>query len=374
MPNLFPGDPAPWFTAPTRANPRFVFSSVAGRYVVLMFVPSHGDEGAQAATAAVRAQRKLFDDDKVALFYVTADAGDVVDARIQDEVPGIRWFFDSEGEVRSLYDTQDERLAREGGWFLIDPALRIMAAGPLSHAAGMTQLIANLPRPDLHAGTPVMAPVLIVPRIFEPEFCRKLIELYDAQGGTVSGFMREVDGKTVAVHDESHKRRKDALIEDEELKTQCRARIVRRLVPEIKKAFQFEATRMERYLVACYEDTNKGMFRPHRDNTTGGTAHRKFAVSLNLNAEEYEGGDLRFPEFGSRTYRPPTGGAVVFSCSLLHEATPVTKGRRFVFVPFLYDEEGARIREANMDRVDESLKGYRANSRADKPEAVAAES
>jgi hypothetical protein len=65
---------------------------------------------------------------------------------------------------------------------------------------------------------------------------------------------------------------------------------------------------------------------------------------------------------------------VVFSCSLLHEATPVTKGRRFVFVPFLYDEEGAQIREANMDKVDETLKGYRANSRTDKPEAVAAES
>ena len=55
MPNLFPGDPAPWFTAPTRSNPRFVFSSVAGRYVVLMFVPSYASEGAQAAMQAVRA-------------------------------------------------------------------------------------------------------------------------------------------------------------------------------------------------------------------------------------------------------------------------------------------------------------------------------
>ncbi len=373
MPNLFPGDPAPWFTAPTRANPRFVFSSVAGRYIVLAFVPSYAEEGAQAAMKAVRAQRKLFDDEKVALFWVTADAGDQVDARVKDEVPGIRWFFDSDGEVRKLYDGPEERLAA-GGWFLIDPALRIIATGPLSHTNELLRIVAALPPADLHAGTPVMAPVLIVPRIFEPEFCKRLIELYDREGGTVSGFMREVDGKTVAVHDESHKRRSDCLVEDEELKSQCRARIVRRLIPEVKKAFQFEATRMERYLVACYEDKKLGMFRPHRDNTTSGTAHRKFAVSLNLNTEEYEGGDLRFPEFGSRTYRPPTGGAVVFSCSLLHEATPVTKGRRFVFVPFLYDEEGARIREANMDRVDESLKGYRANSRADKPEAASAES
>ncbi len=81
------------------------------------------------------------------------------------------------------------------------------------------------------------------------------------------------------------------------------------------------------------------------------TAHRSFAVTSNLNAEEYEGGDLRFPEFGDRTYRAPTGGAVVFSCSLLHEATPVTKGKRYAFLPFLYDEEAKVIREANLDKL-----------------------
>jgi hypothetical protein len=50
-------------------------------------------------------------------------------------------------------------------------------------------------------------------------------------------------------------------------------------------------------------------------------------VTINLNAEEYDGGDLRLPEFGRQAYRAPTGGAVVFSCSLLHEALPVTRAR-----------------------------------------------
>ena len=31
---------------------------------------------------------------------------------------------------------------------------------------------------------------------------------------------------------------------------------------------------------------------------------------------------------------PPTGGAAVFSCSVLHEALPVTRGRRFVLTTF----------------------------------------
>ena len=65
---------------------------------------------------------------------------------------------------------------------------------------------------------------------------------------------------------------------------------------------------------------------------------------MNRDAEEYEGGNLRFPEFDDRSYRAPTGGAVVFSCSLMHEALPVTKGRRFCVLPFLYDETAAKQR------------------------------
>lgn len=100
--------------------------------------------------------------------------------------------------------------------------------------------------------------------------------------------------------------------------------------------------------MACYDSSVGGHFRAHRDNTTKGTAHRQFAVSINLNTEEFEGGQLWFPEFGRRAYRPSTGGAVVFSCSLMHEATPVTKGFRYAYLPFLYNEEGARIRQANL--------------------------
>jgi predicted 2-oxoglutarate/Fe(II)-dependent dioxygenase YbiX len=153
------------------------------------------------------------------------------------------------------------------------------------------------------------------------------------------------------VMDDSFKKRADFNFDQgeayEPLRAGIRARIARRLIPAIHQAFQFNATRIERYIVACYDATTGGYFRPHRDNTTLGTAHRRFAVSINLNAEEFEGGDLRFPEFGERTYRPPTGGAVVFSCSLLHEATPVTRGRRYACLPFLYDDAAARVREKN---------------------------
>ena len=106
------------------------------------------------------------------------------------------------------------------------------------------------------------------------------------------------------------------------------------------------ATRAEEFKIICYDSEPGGYFRMHRDNTTPQTQHRRFAMTLALNAEAYEGGVLRFPEFGGATYKPATGMAVVFSCSLLHEATDVIGGKRFMLLSFLYDEAGEQQREA----------------------------
>jgi predicted 2-oxoglutarate/Fe(II)-dependent dioxygenase YbiX len=163
--------------------------------------------------------------------------------------------------------------------------------------------------------------------------------------------MRQEGGRTVGRIDPNFKRRRDYLITDEALQQDLVRRLRTRLAPQIAKAFQFQATRIERWLVACYDAETGGFFLPHRDNTTSGTAHRKFACTINLNAEDYEGGELRFPEFGSRSYRASTGGAVVFSCAVLHEAMPVTRGRRYAFLPFLYDEQGAAIRRRNAGTI-----------------------
>jgi predicted 2-oxoglutarate/Fe(II)-dependent dioxygenase YbiX len=205
----------------------------------------------------------------------------------------------------------------------------------------------------------VPAPVLILPDVFEPEFCRQLIALYEDKGGHSSGFMREVDGKTVEIKDAKHKVRRDVLIEDQTVIRQTQVRIHRRIVPEIRKVHQFKVTRMERYLIACYAAEEHGHFRAHRDNTTRGTAHRRFAVSINLN-DEFEGGEISFPEYGPKGFKLPTGTACVFSCSLLHQVSPVTAGQRYAFLPFLYDDAAARIREANNEFLGEGVGAYKA--------------
>ena len=52
---------------------------------------------------------------------------------------------------------------------------------------------------------------------------------------------------------------------------------------------------------------------------------------------------MSFPEYGPRSYKA-AGRRLVVSCPLLHAVSGVTKGRRFAFLPFLYDDEASRIR------------------------------
>lgn len=350
------GDAVPWFQCKSSTNPKFNFNSIAGRYVVLTFFGSTANEKAFKVLSFFCQQiRDKFNDSHLCFFGVSIDPHDLELNRVQDMIPGIRFFWDFDLQVSNLYgalqSSQDNIISYAPFTLILDPSLRVIANIPLvdtdSHNRSIEQIIHQLPSVDDYAQVPLCAPILIVPRVFEPEFCRQLINLYNENGGNESGFMREREGKTIGIQDHSFKKRKDYNIESEDIKTAIRQRLSRRLVPEIAKAYQFPVTRIERYIVACYDSNSGGFFRPHRDNTTKGTAHRRFAVTINLNAEEYEGGNLRFPEFGSKTYRAPTGGAVVFSCSLLHEATPVTKGTRYATLPFLYDDEGAKIREAN---------------------------
>jgi predicted 2-oxoglutarate/Fe(II)-dependent dioxygenase YbiX len=53
-------------------------------------------------------------------------------------------------------------------------------------------------------------------------------------------------------------------------------------------------------------------------------------MTINLNAGEYEGGELRFPEFGQDLYAVERDTAVIWSAALLHEVLPVTQGTRYV--------------------------------------------
>lgn len=360
------GDPAPWVQQVTSSREMVFLDKMAGRYIVLCFFASAADKVGAEAIQAARAQAHLFDDQKAAFFGVSVDKSDESAGRVNPTLPGVRFFLDIDGSISRAYgsfprETTLSKAPVRRFWMVIGPTLRILKVFPFDNGAereAVFRYIEGLPPPERFAGVEMQAPVLMLSDVFEPELRAKLIGLYEQHGGTESGFMREVQGRTVLVNDPKHKRRRDYTIEDVALMEETKSRVLRRIVPEIAKAHQFHVTRMERFIVSCYDAAEDGHFNPHRDNTTKGTAHRRFAVSLNLN-DDYEGGELRFPEYGPHTYKPPAGAAVVFSCSLLHAANLVTRGKRYVFLPFLYDEAASALREKNNAFLDPAVGQYR---------------
>jgi len=336
-------------------NPRYAMHSAAGRYLVFCFFGTTRDPASQALLKAVTNERKAFDDRHAAFFGVTLDQAD---AELKDSLPGIRFILDFDGSVSGLYGVLpqdakpgDKNLPVRRMWFVTDPTLRLIATFPAAGEDGGAGQVLNyvkaLPPPERFAGISLQAPILYLPNVFEPKLCQALIAEYEKSGGAESGFMREEAGKTVFASDPRHKRRRDHSLTDKNLIDLTQGRILRRIVPEILKVHQFRVTRMERYLVACYAAEDEAHFEQHRDNTTKGTAHRRFAVSINLNAD-FEGGDIGFPEYGPQLFKPPVGAAVVFSCSLLHRVSTVTRGKRYAFLPFLYDDAAAAVREQNL--------------------------
>lgn len=348
---LSPGDPMPWFDQRCRGI-QFVPDTMAGRYLVFCFYGSAGDRLGLQAIEAVRRHRDRFDDDRASFFGVSIDPGDEQLKRVQDADPGIRFMWDFDLKVSRLLGSAPNSTDRPGVptairrfWMIIDPMLRVLATFPFGDRADGSEMFAfldKLPHPSRYAGFEIPAPVLVLPHIFEPQLCQRLIDLYDAHGGNETGVMRESAG----VLDASFKRRRDYHVTDQELITLIQRRVMARAAPEIEKLFFMKATRMERYIVGCYASEHGGHFRPHRDNRQVSTQHRRFAVSVNLNGD-FDGGAVMFPEYNRREYKAPAGWGIVFPCAILHQVTRVTRGKRYAFLPFVYDEGGARIRVVN---------------------------
>lgn len=362
--NLTPGDPAPWFTQNSSLGPGYRFHLSAGRYVVLCFFGSAADKQGSAAVAAALNHSSFFDDKRGTFYGVSIDPSDRSEGRAVARPPGHRFLWDFDGQVSKLFGSValDDNVV--GGsinirrfWMVLDPILRVMKTIPFAAGgrdiAELFDYLASLPPVDQFPGFEVHAPILIVPNTLEPELCKRLVDIFEQEGGRETGSMRDIDGVTTEVHDYRHKRRKDVMLADRGLIEAVHTRIRRRLLPEIARIHNFSVTHIERNLIACYDSTDGGHFGPHRDNTTKGTAHRRFAVSINLN-DAFEGGELSFPEYGRRAIKPSAGCAIVFSCSMLHRVSKVTSGRRYAFLPFLYDEAAANIRQQNLASMGSS--------------------
>lgn len=221
---------------------------------------------------------------------------------------------------------------------VLDPDLRVMG---VVTGDNPSEEVVTLLEAAVHRGPPTevtdQAPVLFVPRVIDAALRDRLIRLSENEGGVETGVESSSGGARGEVLDASYKRRRDHTVRDPDLLRELSSAVGQRVMAEVRKAFAFRATRFEGFKIACYDASTGGFFRPHRDNLSPSTAHRVFALTLNLN-DAYTGGQLRFPEYGNQLYRPDAGAALVFSCTHLHEVRDVTAGRRFVLLSFLYGE------------------------------------
>ena len=181
------------------------------------------------------------------------------------------------------------------------------------------------------------APVLFIPRVLDQATCEGLIALFEETGGTPSGTAYVHGDQADWKPDPKVKMRRDIHLQDGPWLDRVKDAMVKRVLPEINRCFNFQVTQHEVFKVIRY-DAGAGYFRPHRDNESRDTQHRRFAMTLNLNTGDYEGGELHFPEFGPDLYVAERGGAAIFSCSLLHEAMPVTKGNRYALLGFFFSD------------------------------------
>jgi len=324
--------------------------SMPGRWVVVMFLGSLAALAASGELTELLSLVPFFEEARAVFYGILSEPPADLSTFLSFDNPAMNFVTDYDAGIAALYD-----VVGSSRTLVLDPMLRAVANigwDPGSHHMGtLRQLLKELPPVDASAGVTLAAPVLMVPRVFDFPLCDLLVQLFDKMGGSDSGFLLDQDGKTGTVIDHRLKRRTDLPIVVPQLCDTMRDQVVRRLLPAIERHFQFKATRMDRYLVSCYDSAVGGHFFRHRDNLNAGARHRRFAVSINLNSG-YEGCDLVFPEFGTRSYRAPEGGAIVFACGTLHEVTPITRGRRYAFVPFLYGEEDAAIRAANNANLD----------------------
>jgi predicted 2-oxoglutarate/Fe(II)-dependent dioxygenase YbiX/peroxiredoxin len=321
------GERAPDMVLPAAdGTPTRYYAHAGGRPALLVFADAASAPRLAALAAAL-------DDDAIQALTIH-----VVGPASLGEAPlPFSLLTDTEGKAAKAYRTQGVPTA-----FLLDANLRVRTSlafdEPTQVAAAAEKLLAQIAaeqRPAREIG--LQAPLLVVPDVLTSEQCADLIDVWERDGNEATGAEASADGRRAEQISASLKRRRDHVVTDAERTRFLATTVGRRVMPEVSKAFAYRATRFEGFKIACYEASDLGFFRAHRDNLSPSTAHRRFALTLNLN-DGYEGGQLRFPEYGPELYRPPPGAALIFSCSHLHEVLDVTAARRFVLLSFLFGD------------------------------------
>ncbi|MCP9319578.1 2OG-Fe(II) oxygenase [Acetobacter persici] len=333
QPASYIGDPVAPFTqrASTPAGSH-TFDMSGGRFNLLLFCNTLNTPTITDTLNAIQANPPPAGSPNCSVFIVCSGTINRTDADLQKHYPHCVFFFDRDLKVHKLFGISPNEPPQ---WVIVNPMLHVADRMPHTLQIWPTLHTWICQQQAVPLGMDCPVPALVLPHILEPEFCAALIHYYQTHDAQPSPILfADRDGNPQRIIAPDFKRRHDCFLRDKHLVEGLQARVIRRAVPAIFKVFRFQASRMERLLISLYHAEDQGFFAPHRDNTVSSSAHRQFAISINLNSD-FDGGRLFFPEFSLQEFSAPAGGGIIFSCSLLHAVTPVTRGTRYACLPFI---------------------------------------
>lgn len=327
------GDPVAPFTqrasTPTGSH---TFDMSGGRFNLLLFCSTLNTPTITETLDAIQANPPPAGPPNCSVFIVCSGTINATDADLQKRYPHCVFFFDCDHKVHKLFGIPPNAPTQ---WVIVNPMLHVAERMPHTPQIWQTLHTWVSQQQAIPLGMECPVPALVLPHVLEPEFCAALMHYYQTHDAQPSPILfADRDGNPQRVIAPDFKRRHDCFLRDKHLIEGLQARVIRRAVPAIFKVFRFQASRMERLLISAYHAEDQGFFGPHRDNTVSSSAHRQFAISINLNSD-FDGGRLFFPEFSLQEFSAPAGGAIIFSCALLHAVTPVTRGKRYACLPFI---------------------------------------
>jgi peroxiredoxin len=288
---------------------------LAGKPILLLFSPSLDEE-------ILVAFRDAFADltsHQATLFAISrqgSEANGAVHARLA--LP-FAILADTRADIFKGYGVDPYPAEPGATLFMLDAGHRVLRVlERMAPAAMVKEALTELRH--LNAARPATRlqahpPVLVLSRMLSDADCDFLAEIWRRKvpeyptDGFTAGTRRE-GGDFKVVHDGGYGRAVEYIVRDEALQRFIDGRLRRRLLPEIRKAFQATGLQREGYRIAGYEAG--GFINPHRDNSIPTNAKRRFTMTVNLNAGEYEGGDLRFREYGEQLYAVERGTAIVW--------------------------------------------------------------
>lgn len=321
---------------------------VMGDPVLLVFDRNPLDSDPESSAELLRAFAGLVagHEGRVVTLLVISRRSKEENARLAgaEDIP-FHLLTDNDGAVFHDYGIALADAAAPPACVIIDPNGRVAEiCEGLETAAQIDRLLTCLMA--MHADKPrgllgMHPPVLVIPNVLDSETCARLmatfdrpVPLWESDGKYSEGFNAEQGD--FKVRNAAYGNVVQYIVRDADLMRELDTKVMRRVIPQMDKAFGYRPASREQYRIACYDAAEGGSLPPHRDNPTEETKHRRFTVSVNLNSSAFEGGELVFRESSDHFYDVGEGTAIVWSASLLHEVLPVKVGRRFILGAHLY--------------------------------------